>query len=62
VAGAFPAPWRALACLVTIDGVTEDRHFISTGEKLVLLDSAEGQAIVKVLSDEHAAHLSETGE
>lgn len=46
---------------VTIDSVTADRAFISDGEKLVLVSSPEGLAVMKALDAEREGEQSPTG-
>lgn len=50
------ARWHGL-----LDGAEVEADYISTGEKLVLLESEEGAAVIKALVEEHAAHLAATG-
>ena len=45
---------------VTLDGVTTEEHFISDGEKLVLLYGDEGKALVASMEEPDGA-LSPTG-
>lgn len=45
---------------VTIAGVTGEHTFISDGVDLVLIESPEGEAVLKALEVEHAAHQAAT--
>lgn len=46
---------------VTLDGITTEENFISDGEKLVPLDGPEGQAVLRVLAEEHETHQAAIG-